>query len=716
MPRDAPTTRGHWLCAYPDYRFPLMKTIRMAVLFCLLAGVPTLAQNAVGDWQGTLDANGTTLRVVVHITQSEGGYRATLDSPDQGANGIPVGSVSVAGSALKFEVPMVGGSYEGHFSADGQTVDGTWSQGGMSLALVLKRQTAAASAPAPPPARVKKPGEPVFLGEETWQGALDAGMATFHLVLHLAKAGDGGLVAAIDSVDQNAYGITVSSATEKDGVLKLALPGIGASYEGHIAAGRATIDGTWSQGERDMPLVFTRSGAAPAPPAPAPAAAAPAGTVGIWQGVLEAGGAKLRLQLHVFAAEKGQFTGKLDSLDQGANGLVCANITLKENAFHFDVPSVGGSYEGKLNAAGAEIAGSWTQGGVTRPLNFKLGDKPIAWKRPQNPTEPYPYRTEEVSFPNTKAGVALAGTLSIPPGLGPFPAALLISGSGPNTRDEFVAGHSIFLVLADSLTRRGIVVLRFDKRGIGKSSGNYAAATSADFADDAEAGVAFLKSRKEVNPREIGLVGHSEGGIIAPMVASRSRDVAWIVLLAGDAVKGEEVLVLQGKLIDNASGMSEERAGQMASLQRKSLAIIHQEKDDSVARQKLTELYETDPTAKEMPAGVRQMSVQFLLSPWMRYFLDYDPAPALERTKCPVLALYGSKDLQVPPSQNLPVMKAALSRGGNKDFRAEVIPDLNHLFQHATTGSPNEYGGIEETMAPVVLDDVSSWILKHASS
>jgi hypothetical protein len=688
-----------------------MKTLSMAVLACLFTGASAQAQNAVGDWQGALDANGTTLHVVVHITEDGGGFKATLDSPDQGATGIPVGSVSVAGSVLKFEVPMVGGSYEGHFSADGQAVDGTWSQGGMSLALLLKRQSAAATAPAPPPAQAKKPGEAVFPGEETWQGTLDAGMATFHLVLHLAKADDGGLKASIDSVDQNAYGITVSSATEKDATLKLTLPGIGASYEGHVAAGRASIDGTWSQGGRDMALVFTRNGAAPAP-----TAAAPTGVVGVWQGALEAAGAKLRLQLHVLAADKGQFTGKLDSLDQGASGLVCANITLKDNAFHFDVPSVGGSYEGRLNAAVDEITGSWTQGGVTRPLNFKRGDKPIARKRPQNPVEPYPYKTEEVSFPDAKAGITLAGTLTIPPGPGPFPAALLISGSGPNTRDELVAGHSIFLVLADSLTRKGILVLRFDKRGIGKSTGSYAKATSADFADDAEAGVAFLKSRKEVNPREIGLVGHSEGGIIAPMVASRSSDVAWIVLLAGDAVKGEDVLVLQGKLIDKASGMTDEKADQIASLQRRSLAIIHREKDDSVARRKLTELYEADPAGKELPPAMRQTSIGFLLSPWMRYFLDYDPAPALEKTKCPVLALYGSKDLQVPPSQNLPVMKEALARGGNRDFQAEVIPDLNHLFQHATTGSPNEYGGIEETMAPVVLDDVSSWILKHAVS
>jgi len=680
-----------------------LNRIYLVVVAPLLFGASLHAQNAVGDWQGTLDANGTTLHVVVHITEDGGGFKATLDSPDQGATGIPVGSVSVAGSVLKFEVPMIGGSYEGHFSADGQAVDGTWSQAGMGLALVLKRQSATASPPAP----AKKPGEPVFAGEETWTGTLDAGSSTFHLVLHLAKADGGGLKASLDSVDQQAYGITVSSALERDSTLKLALPGIGASYEGHIAAGRASIDGTWTQGGASLPLVLTRKGAVPAP-------VAPTGVSGIWQGVLE--GVNLRLQLHIFPADNGQFTGKLDSLDQAANGLACERISLKGNAFHFEVPSVSGSYDGTLNALAGEITGAWTQRGVTRTLNFKRGDKPSALRRPQNPTPPYPYKVENVSYPNTKAGVTLAGTLTVPHGDGPFPAALLIAGSGAQTRDEVVAGHSVFLVLADSLTRKGIAVLRSDKRGIGESTGNHALATTADFADDAEAGVAFLKARKDINPREIGLVGHSEGGVIAPMLASRSSDIAWIVLLAGPAVKGEDVLLLQGRLIDKAGGLSDAEVGRMSSLLRESLAIVNEHKDAATTRQKLGDLYDSDVAGKELPAARRQTSIQFLTSPWLRYFLDYDPAAALEKTKCPVLALYGSKDLQVPPSQNLPALKTALAAGGNKDVQAEELPGLNHLFQHAQTGAPTEYGGIEETMAPVVLDNVSSWILKHAAS
>lgn len=221
-----------------------MKRIYLALAALLFLSASVQAQNPAGDWQGALDVNGTALRLVVHISEESGALKATIDSPDQGASGIPVASISVANSVLKLDVSAVGGSYEGHISADGQTIDGTWTQGGGSLSLVLKRQSATAAAAAP----AKKRGAPVFPDEETWLGTLDAGSATFHLVLHLAKADGGGLRASLDSVDQNAYGITVTSATEKDSTLKLEFPGIGASFEGHAAADRRTIDGTWSQG------------------------------------------------------------------------------------------------------------------------------------------------------------------------------------------------------------------------------------------------------------------------------------------------------------------------------------------------------------------------------------------------------------------------------------------------------------------------------------
>jgi len=657
----------------------------MALLGSAFMAASLQAQNPVGDWHGELNVNGAVLHLVVHFRQdSAGRLKASVDSPDQGVSAIPVTSVSVADSVLKMDMPSIGGAYEGRISADRQSIEGSWSQPAGRLPLVLTPQSATR--------------------EETWQGTIEAaGGPAFRIVLHLAKAEGGGLRASIDSLDQGAYGIAVAAATEKGSILRLELPGIGASFEGHVAAGRETIDGTWSQGGGVAPLVLERTGGGLR-------AAAPSGIAGIWQGAIETPGARLRLQLHVYAGENGQFGGKLDSLDQGVNGLGCANITLQGSAFHFEIPSIGAAYDGTLNAARDAAQGAWTQKGVTHELNFKRANHPDALRRPQNPTKPYPYTEEEVSYPNAKAGIALAGALTIPRGPGPFPAALLIAGSGQQMRDEMVAGHSVFLVLADSLTRQGIAVLRADKRGVGKSTGNYALATSADFADDAEAGVAYLKTRREIDRRRIGLIGHSEGGIIAPMVASRSSDIAWIVILAGAAVKGEDILLLQRRLIDTAEGLSEGDVTRNADLQRKSFAIVHQERDAAAAERTLAALYDDDPAAKQLSPALRQTSIQFLNSPWMRYFLDYDPAPALEKTKCPVLALYGSKDLQVPPAQNLPALRKALAAGGNKDFRAEEVPDLNHLFQHAKTGSPSEYAGIEETVSHAVLDEICGWI------
>jgi uncharacterized protein len=304
-------------------------------------------------------------------------------------------------------------------------------------------------------------------------------------------------------------------------------------------------------------------------------------------------------------------------------------------------------------------------------------------------------------------GDTLAGTLTIPQGKGPFPAVLLITGSGPQDRDESLLGHKPFLVLSDWLTRKGIEVLRADDRGMGKSTGVFGTATTADFATDVEAGVAFLKTRPEVNAKKIGLIGHSEGGIIAPMVAARNPDVGCIVMLAGSGVPGDQILVEQRKLIAEAGGMSKEQAEKEALEERAVLALVVKEKDSPELEKDLRAGLEKDVKEPELGAQVK-----VLTSPWFRYFLAYDPGPALKKVKCPVLALNGEKDLQVPPDLNLPTISKALTEGGNKNFEVVELPGLNHLFQTATTGSPTEYATIEETMSPVVLGKVSEWILK----
>ena len=278
---------------------------------------------------------------------------------------------------------------------------------------------------------------------------------------------------------------------------------------------------------------------------------------GNWMGTLDVGAAKLRLVLHVTQSPAGM-TATMDSIDQGANGMKIDAITFTGNAVHFELHMIQGSYDGAMKADGSEISGQWKQGGAELPLTFKRVDKAPEVTRPQDPKKPYPYEEEEVAYENKKAGIKLAGTLTYPRGKGPFPAVLLITGSGPQDRNEALAGHRPFLVLADHLTRHGIAVLRVDDRGVGGSSGDTMKSTSADFADDALAGIQFLKTRKEVNPAQIGLIGHSEGGMIAPMVAARSSDVAYIVLLAGPGVRSEEILYAQGEAIGKAMGANAE--------------------------------------------------------------------------------------------------------------------------------------------------------------
>jgi pimeloyl-ACP methyl ester carboxylesterase len=326
-----------------------------------------------------------------------------------------------------------------------------------------------------------------------------------------------------------------------------------------------------------------------------------------------------------------------------------------------------------------------------------------------------------VIYDNPKSGNKLAGTLTLPRSPGPHPAVLLITGSGPQDRDEALMGHRPFLVIADYLTRRGIAVLRVDDRGMGKSTGKFDSATTVDFAGDARASVDFLKTRKDVDPQQIGLIGHSEGGVIAPMLAAESSDIAFIVMLAGTGVTGEEIVVAQQFLINRAMGMPEEAAEKSREVERFILGVIKEEKDDAVALRKIHEGVEKmsadlpedrRQAQKQMMAGLeKQMAM--MTSPWFRAFLIYDPRPALEKVKVPVLAMNGALDLQVPPHQNLLAIAAALEAGGNPDYEIVKLAHLNHLFQTAQTGSPIEYAKIEETFAPAALEAMGDWIGRH---
>jgi uncharacterized protein len=412
---------------------------------------------------------------------------------------------------------------------------------------------------------------------------------------------------------------------------------------------------------------------------------------GDWQGTLSVGATSLRLAVHITADPAGKLSGTLDSLDQGARGIRLEAITVNDRQVTFKVPAVTGSFTGTLRTDGNVIDGSWTQG-ASLPLVLTRGEPAAPRRRPQTPSKPYPYREEDVTFANPAAGISLAGTLTIPPGAGPFPAVMLITGSGAQDRNESLVDHQPFLVLADHLTRKGIVVLRADDRGVGKSGGNFATATTTDFAT-------------EVDELRLGLIGHSEGGMIAPMVANRNSAVHFLVLMAGPGVPGDEIIVEQVRLISLAFGMAPEAAQRGVDQQRSVLEIVKREKDPSALEMTLRERL----TALGLQPAQIDVQLKALATPWYRYFVSYDPRPALAALKCPVLAINGEKDLQVPPAQNLPAIRRALA--SNTSAQVEEIPGVNHLFQPAKTGLPAEYVTIEETIAPAVLDKISNWIL-----
>ena len=443
--------------------------------------------------------------------------------------------------------------------------------------------------------------------------------------------------------------------------------------------------------------------------APAAAQTAPA-LNGDWDGALAVqAGTTLRLSLHVETTATGQ-SAKLVSVDQGGAIVPVSAITKIGSQIIFNMPSAGATFQALLSTDSNTLFGSFTQGGVPRPLSLARraagAIAPVDIKRPQEPQRPFPYREEDVVYPSA-GGAVLAGTLSLPEGSGKFPAVLLIGGSGPNNRDEGVFGHKPFLLLADYLTRRGIAVLRVDKRGIGKSTGNFSQATSADFATDVKAGVALLKARRDIG--KIGLLGHSEGGEIAPMVAADDPSIAFVVLMAGPGVRGDVLMPMQIRRIGRADGISDSVLDFAVSLTSKRYAAIESASDtaDAIAKQRAV-LIANSPVAGN---AVPDLQLAATSSPWYRFFLAYDPAPALARVKCPVLALNGDKDLQVDAVQNLTAIKAALS--GNKDATIMTLPGLNHLFQTAKTGSPSEYVNIEETIAPSVLATIGDWIVKH---
>lgn len=450
------------------------------------------------------------------------------------------------------------------------------------------------------------------------------------------------------------------------------------------------------------------------------AQAAAQGIEGIWMGTLDINGVKLRLVLKVSKGPDGKLWGKLDSLDQDAKDLPIDTLDYEAGRLRFEMKALGASFEGAMSKDAAEISGTFRQGG-SLPLVFKRTDKIPTLVRPQDPQKPYPYDEEEVVYENKRDHIKIAGTLTRPRAPGTFPAVLLITGSGSQDRNEALMGHRPFLVLADYLTRKGIAVLRVDDRGVGGTSQGTPNDTDENFAADVLAGVEFLKTRKEINPKQIGLIGHSEGGMIAPMVAAESKDVAFIVLIAGSGLVGDRLILLQNELLSKAGGVGEEARAASRAVYTRIFAILREEKDNAAATKKIS-----DAVAQQLNQMTEEQRRAFApfkelieaqtgmyLTPWFRYFLVYNPRRVLMKVKCPVLAVNGERDLQVPADENLSAIAEALKAGGNKDYVVLKLPGLNHLLQTSKIGAVSEYRTIEETMSPTALATIADWIRRH---
>ena len=486
-----------------------------------------------------------------------------------------------------------------------------------------------------------------------------------------------------------------------------------AVFSGSLTGGR--LNGRVTRDTVTMPFALTRA-------EPEPGLA----LVGYWSGGLYQGEALLvRMGLDVVPAPCGQVLVTMDSPDQSVSDLPVTTMRLEGDSLFLELRYLGGALRGRVAPGGTAFAGEWTQGGATLALRLQRSDSAVTFARPQEPRPPFPYGVEEVTYHNADDSTRFAATLTLPPGDGPFPAAVLITGSGAQNRDETVMGHRPFLVIADHLTRHGIAVLRADDRGVGGSSGNIMAATIADNVGDAMAAVRLLRAHPKIDSTRVGFIGHSEGGWVGPLAASRSNAVAFVVMLAGPAVSGEDILHAQTRAMSRAGGVSADMIDGSEAVSRQVYAIIRTEPDSARAIAAIMAM--TDTILRTLPpaqaaaldstwnapgrAEQLQQGLAVTVTPWFRYLLTYDPVPALDALRVPVLALFGELDLQVPPEQSVPILERLWA--DHPDATIHVFPKLNHLFQHAETGLIAEYATIEETFAPVVLEMMTSWILQR---
>ncbi|MEQ9406808.1 MAG: alpha/beta hydrolase [Fuerstiella sp.] len=551
----------------------------------------------------------------------------------------------------------------------------------------------------------------------TWRGTLDARGTKLRLEIDITPEGKT-THGQLRSLDQNNATSKLDEIKTEGRQLSFSIPQLRASFSGSYNADKTEATGIFRQGGAELPLTLTRGDSKAAAPKEKFKEA--------WVGKLDMGIIKPVMQFRVMKGPGDRPLVYFDSITEGQTGFA-GTWSIKEGELLFEIPPIRLKFRGELNDAGDSAEGTWSQGGRDVPLTLKRQpmeyDRKNVWEnRPQRPVAPFSYDAEEVTFENKIDKLTLAGTLTVPKKSGKHPAVILISGSGPQDRDESLMEHKPFLVLADYLSRRGVAVLRYDDRGTAKSTGKFGPATTEDFAKDASAAVEFLKQHPRINAEEIGLAGHSEGGLIVPMVCGLREDVAFVVLLAATGVDGLTIIHSQtAAMLRVEKSKPEEQAEVNVAISMNKLVIERAVKGELDLKDpefqmqidaliQLLPEEDRDEGKSNLQAGIESAKKR-LASNWMKFFISYDPRPALSRIKCPILVIIGSKDLQVLPDLNMPEIKKALASGGNKDVELVTLPGLNHLFQKCETGSMNEYASIQETFNPEALQKIGDWIV-----
>ena len=553
-------------------------------------------------------------------------------------------------------------------------------------------------------------------GQEIWYGVLDVGVQKLRLELKVEKNKEGVYQGAMYSLDQGNQALPISHFEIKNGRLEFAVEKVGISFAGKLEGhqpDKMVATGKFKQAGAAFGMTFKRVGKVPKET-----------LVQTWQGTLVAGGAEFEFQIRMFRNQDGKLSAKLDSFSEQLMGLpieLGPKTTADSKQFDFQIKVTKAAYEGRRSEGGKSVEGKWKQAGGEFPLDFK--SVPVnetrlkLQRRPQTPTGPFNYESSDHMIKSTLSpGVELGATLTHPKGDGPYPAVILISGSGQQDRDETIFGHKAFFVIADHFANNGIAALRFDDRGKAKSTGDPALCTSEDFADDVETLLDWLKQQPMIDPEQIILVGHSEGGYIGPMVAAKRSDVAAVVMLAGTTVSGEQIVLDQSRRIAAASGASKSDLDFQEALTKNAFAMLRKGEADSpdfverllaLTRKQLPSV--GDDPEFELPQSAAT-SLSRLNIPWFRFFLAYDPAGALKKMDQPVLALFGDHDLQVHPDLNVPVLEAIWESSKHPASEMVRFPKLNHLFQASDTGSPAEYAKIEETFNLAALNKMTAWI------